>query len=120
MKKFASYFMQGLVFVAPLAITVYIYLYDFRLYRRPASRPAGLVDRAHRTEGLGLLLIVGLLTLLGFLGEYIVFNPFKRIWGTTAQPGTAAEGDLQFAGRPVFGFRWQRKEVQQTGFGVHQ
>jgi len=79
MKKFASYFMQGLVFVAPLAITVYIIymIFDFidGLLRDLLASWTG-----HIVPGLGLLLIVGLLTLLGFLGEYIVFNPFKRIW----------------------------------------
>ena len=79
MKKFASYFMQGLVFVAPLAITVYIIylIFDFidGLLRDLLASWTG-----HIVPGLGLLLIVALLTLLGFLGEYIVFNPFKRIW----------------------------------------
>jgi len=79
MKKFAAYFMQGLVFVAPLAITVYIIfvIFDFidSLLRNALASWTG-----HFVPGLGLLIIVILLTFLGFLGEYVVFNPFRRIW----------------------------------------
>ncbi|WP_163708814.1 DUF502 domain-containing protein [Mangrovibacterium lignilyticum] len=79
MKRIITYFMQGVVFVAPLAITVYIIflIFDFidGLLRDVLESWLG-----HIVPGLGLLVIVVLLTLLGLLGEYVVFNPFRRIW----------------------------------------
>lgn len=79
MKRLLTYFMQGLVFVAPLAITFYIVflIFDFidGLLRNLLENWLG-----HIVPGLGLLIIFVLLTLLGLIGEYVVFNPFKRIW----------------------------------------
>ncbi len=79
MKKLLTYFMQGLVLVAPIAITGYIIflIFDFidGLLRDVVKTWVG-----HFVPGLGVLIIFILLTLLGLLGEYFVFNPFKRIW----------------------------------------
>jgi len=79
MKKLVTYFMQGLVFVAPLAITIYIIflIFDFidGLLRNVLESWTG-----HIVPGVGVLIIFFMLTFLGFIGEYIVFNPFKRIW----------------------------------------
>lgn len=79
MKRLITYFMQGLVFVAPLAITGYIIFMIFDLIDG-LLRPQITSWVGHIVPGLGLLIIVALLTLLGFIGEIVVFNPFKRIW----------------------------------------
>ena len=79
MKRLITYFMQGLVFAAPLAITAYIIYLTFEFIDGLLGHLLeSLVGRT--VPGLGLLIILILLTLLGFLGEYVVFNPFKRIW----------------------------------------
>ena len=79
MKKLFTYFMQGLVLVAPIAITVYIVflIFDFidGLLRHQLESWMGF-----GIPGLGLLIIFLLLTLLGLLGDYLVINPFKKIW----------------------------------------
>jgi uncharacterized membrane protein len=79
MKKFVAYFMQGLVLVAPLAITVYIILVIFNfidgLLRNMLESWMG-----HIVPGFGLLIIAVLLTFLGYIGQYVVFNPFLRVW----------------------------------------
>ncbi|WP_372773014.1 DUF502 domain-containing protein [Mangrovibacterium sp.] len=78
MKRLITYFMQGLVFVAPLAITIYIIFLIFDIIDGLLRNVVG-TWLGHTVPGLGLLIIVVLLTLLGLIGEYIVFNPFKRI-----------------------------------------
>lgn len=78
MKRLFSYFMKGLVLVAPIAITGYIIFLTFDFID-------GLLRDVLKTwldrivPGLGLLIIFLLLTLLGLIGEYVVTNPFKKI-----------------------------------------
>lgn len=78
MKRLFTYFMQGIVLVAPLAITGYIiYLtFDFidGLLRDMVKTWLG-----YFVPGLGVLIIFMMLTLLGLVGEYVVTNPFKKI-----------------------------------------
>ncbi|MEL7586036.1 MAG: DUF502 domain-containing protein [Prolixibacteraceae bacterium] len=79
MKRIFTYFMQGVVLVAPLAITGYIIYVIFNLVD-------GLLRNVLEkwldisVPGLGLLVIFIFLTLLGFIGQSVVVNPFKRIW----------------------------------------
>jgi len=79
MKRLFTYFMQGVVLIAPIAITGYILFlfFDFidGLLRNVLKAWVG-----HVVPGLGLVIIFILVTLLGAMGEYIVTNPFKIIW----------------------------------------
>jgi uncharacterized membrane protein len=78
MKKLFTYFMQGLVLVAPIAITIYIVFLIF-----------DMIDGILRDQleswfgfgipGLGLLIIFMLLTVLGYVGQSIVTSPFKLL-----------------------------------------
>ncbi len=78
MKKLFTYFMQGLVLVAPIAITLYIVFLIF-----------DMIDGILRNQleswfgftipGLGLLIIFILLTVLGYVGQSIVKSPFKLL-----------------------------------------
>ena len=79
MKRILTYFMQGLALVAPIAITGYIIFIIFDLV--DGLLRSVLEKWLDKTiPGLGVLIIFVFLTLLGFLGEYIVTNPFKKIW----------------------------------------
>ncbi len=79
MKRLFTYFMQGVVLVAPIAITGYILflIFDFTdgILRNQLDLWFG-----HTVPGLGVLIIFILLTLLGIMGEYVVLNPFKKVW----------------------------------------
>lgn len=79
MKRIFTYFMQGIVLVAPLAITVYIIYLTFNfidgLLRDILKSYLG-----HIIPGLGLLIVFILLTILGFIGEKVAINPFRKIW----------------------------------------
>ncbi|WP_339734072.1 DUF502 domain-containing protein [uncultured Sunxiuqinia sp.] len=78
MKKLLTYFMQGLVLVAPIVITIYIVflIFDFidGILRNQLESWFG-----YAIPGLGLLIIVGLITVLGFVGQSIVSSPFKAL-----------------------------------------
>ncbi len=80
MKKLGSYFFQGVLLVAPIAITVYI------LYAVFVRVDGWLV---HNLEpligfyipGLGILILVVSITLLGFIGQTAFLRPIKRLAG---------------------------------------
>lgn len=78
MKKLITYFLQGLVLVAPIAITVYIVfeIFDFidGLLRSQLESWTG-----YGVPGFGVVIIFVLLTILGFVGESIVASPFKAL-----------------------------------------
>ena len=76
MKKLTGYFLQGILFLAPISITVYlIYLvFDFsdNLIQEEISILLG-----REIPGLGILIMLILLTLLGYVGQTIIARPFK-------------------------------------------
>ncbi|HOW31734.1 MAG TPA: DUF502 domain-containing protein [Bacteroidales bacterium] len=68
------YFLQGLLFTAPLALTVYALWWMFSfvddLLLDHITRLIGF-----RIPGLGLLVVAVIVTVIGLLGSTIVFNP---------------------------------------------
>ncbi len=79
MKRIFTYFMQGLVLVAPIVITGYIIYLTFDLVD---GLLRDVLEKWFKLSlpGLGALVIFIVLTLLGAVGRYIVTNPFRKIW----------------------------------------
>jgi len=68
------FFLQGLLFTAPLAMTVYALWWMFSFIDELLLEY--ITDWiGFRIPGLGLMIIVLVVTLVGFLGSTIVFNP---------------------------------------------
>ena len=76
MKKLTSYFLQGLLFLAPISITIYVIyiVFDFsdNLLQELLSEMIG-----REIPGLGILIMVAFLTVLGYVGQTIIARPFK-------------------------------------------
>lgn len=77
MKRITQYFLQGVLLVAPIAILFYI------IYSLFISIDGLLVDKLEivlgfKIPGLGILVSFIFLTLLGFIGETALINPFKK------------------------------------------
>jgi uncharacterized membrane protein len=76
MKRLGTYFLQGLLLVAPLAATVYIVYFLFKF-------TDGLLSvylekyLELRIPGLGILIILFFLIFLGIIGETILAKPIK-------------------------------------------
>jgi uncharacterized membrane protein len=79
MKKLLNYFLQGLIYIAPLAVTGYIIYVIF-------SFVDGLLQQTleelfgFKFPGLGLLVLVFVLMLVGFLGQTIIARPLKALF----------------------------------------
>lgn len=85
MKKLAKYFLQGLLYLVPIAVTLYVLitaffwldglLRDIELFQHePYSR--------FSFPGMGLLVIVVIVTLVGFMGQRLVTTPISKAFNT--------------------------------------
>lgn len=78
MKKLARYFFQGLLYLAPTAITIYLI---FFIFTKVDTGVRNLIqDLIHiKIPGIGILVLFLLITLLGFLGQTIIFQPLRML-----------------------------------------
>ncbi len=79
MKKLANYFFQGLLLVVPAAVTFYvvylaiIWMDNLVPLRVPITVPW---SDNFALPGIGILIILAVITLLGYIGTRFVRNPF--------------------------------------------
>ncbi len=78
MKRIIGYFLQGLLYLGPLAVTIYIIFEAFNFIDGLLEDYISYVF-GYKLPGLGLLIILIFLTLLGYLGQTILASPFKLI-----------------------------------------
>ena len=78
MKKLVTYFIQGLLLVAPIGITVY---FVYRIFMFTDGLLSVYLEEHFKmkTPGLGILIIFVFLVLLGMVGETIVARPVKNL-----------------------------------------
>ena len=78
MKRLGTYFLQGLLLIAPLAATVYIV---FLLFQLTDGLLSTYLEKYFQLKvpGLGILIIVVLLVFLGIIGETIFARPVKLL-----------------------------------------
>ena len=78
MKKLFTYFIQGLLLVAPLGITVFIV---YRIFAFTDGLLSTYLQENFeiKTPGLGILIIFVFLVLLGIVGETILGRPIKKL-----------------------------------------
>ena len=76
-RRLVNYFLQGLLYISPLGITIFILYALFGFFDgffRSSIQSWFGVD----IPGLGLVIIVVLVTLLGFVGQTVIAQPVKR------------------------------------------
>lgn len=83
MKKLATYFFQGILYIAPLAVTIYVLVLAFTwidgLLRDLDIFREGSFSQ-YSFPGLGVLIIIALLTLIGFLGQRLITTPISSLF----------------------------------------
>jgi uncharacterized membrane protein len=76
-QRLFRYFLQGLLFTAPAFITIYGVFMLFNYIDKFVLSPIGdLVP--FRIPGLGILILISLMTLLGFAGQSIFIRPLRH------------------------------------------
>lgn len=76
MKRLVGYFFQGFLYIAPLGVTAYILYQVFVLVDEPVRELEVLLFGTH-IPGIGLLSVVAVLTLFGWLGSTIIATPLR-------------------------------------------
>lgn len=71
LRKIVNSFLQGLLLIAPISITIFVIfkLFEFIDGLLPINIP-----------GLGLLIILGSITLIGMLGSFVIKTPFSFLF----------------------------------------
>ena len=79
MKKLTNYFLQGLLFIAPIGITLYII---FAIFKFTDNLMNATLLKLIKIDipGLGLVTIVILILITGFIGHTIIAKPFKFLF----------------------------------------
>jgi uncharacterized membrane protein len=75
-KRLVGYFFQGFIYIAPLGVTSFVVYKVFSFVDAPVRQLEELFFGTH-IPGLGVLTVLVLLTLLGWLGSTIIARPFK-------------------------------------------
>jgi uncharacterized membrane protein len=76
MKKLTSYFFQGILYLAPISITIYVIYLIFNFSDNLLQEALSLLI-GREIPGLGILIILVFLTSLGYVGQTIIARPFK-------------------------------------------
>lgn len=78
-RRLLSYFLQGLILIAPIAATLYIVTALFQALDNSANSVFELFTGI-RIPGLGIVALLALLTLIGYLSSLFIVNPlFNQI-----------------------------------------
>lgn len=79
MKKLVNYFLQGLLYLAPFAITAYIIYAIFKFVDNLLDDI--IAEYLHvDIPGLGIIVIIVFLILVGIIGQSIIARPFKKLF----------------------------------------
>jgi uncharacterized membrane protein len=79
MKKLINYFLQGILYIAPIGITAYIIYMVFTFIDSLLKEKLEALLGVY-IPGLGLVIIVVLLILIGLIGQTIIARPFKLLF----------------------------------------
>jgi len=108
LKKLFRYFIQGLVILAPVAITAYI-LYIVFDWVDGLLRPA-----VFTTPGVGFILIIAFIILIGWMSSYFIMGSVINFFDHWLErtPGISL---IYKAIKDFFsGIWWRKKEVYQS------
>jgi len=79
MKKLIGYFLQGLLYITPIAVTIYAIIFSFTwiddLLRDLVIFQEGGILENFSFPGLGIIILVMGVTLIGFVGQRLISAP---------------------------------------------
>ena len=79
MKKLVYYFLQGILYIAPIGVTAYIIYLVFTFVDNLLKETlVELLDIY--IPGLGLVIVIVILILIGLIGQTIIARPFKVLF----------------------------------------
>jgi uncharacterized membrane protein len=129
MKRFIGYFFQGVLFTVPIAVTLFV-IYKIFILIDGILSPLINEILPFQIPGLGLIIILGLLTFFGFLGSTIIMRPIfsyfegivekaplvKIIYSAVKDLLQAFVGNKKSFDKPVLVKLEKDSDVQKLGF----
>jgi|TARA_B110000914_G_scaffold90346_1_gene79372 uncharacterized membrane protein len=71
MKNLINYFLQGLLYIVPISVTIYVVIWSF-------NKIDGILP--FDIPGIGLIVLFALITLIGMLGAKLIASPFNSLF----------------------------------------
>ena len=121
LRQIVNYFLRGLIFLVPTVATVYVFVQSF-IYID------GIIP--YEMPGLGLLTLLGIITVVGIIGSTVLAQPFvywgnqfleraplvKTVYTAVKDLLSAFVGQQKRFDRPVLVKMYENAEVQKLGF----
>lgn len=79
MKKLLSYFLQGLLYLAPIAITLFV-LYKAFVLLDSIFKPVIYKIFNYNIPGVGIIMVFLIVAILGFIGQTIIAKPLSGLF----------------------------------------
>ena len=121
MKKFINYFLQGLLYIVPITVTLYVVVWTFQ-------KIDGILP--FQFPGLGLIVIISLITIIGFLGSAVITSPInaffqnllkrapllKTIYSSVKDLMSTFVGNKKGFSEPVLVKIYENSTIERIGF----
>lgn len=80
MNRLVKYFIKGLLFLIPVAVTVYVIIWVFRAIDGGMQKLMGAADAGDWwVKGLGVLILLAGITVVGFLSSLFITRPIMQL-----------------------------------------
>ena len=121
MKKFINYFLQGLLYIVPITVTLYVVVWTFQ-------KIDGILP--FQFPGLGLIIIISLITIIGLLGSAVITSPInaffqnllkrapllKTIYSSVKDLMSTFVGNKKGFSEPVLVKVYENSTIERIGF----
>ena len=121
MKKIINYFLQGLLYIVPITVTLYVVVWTFQ-------KIDGILP--FQFPGLGLIIIISLITIIGFLGSSVITSPInayfqnllkrapllKTIYSSVKDLMNTFVGNKKGFSEPVLVKVYENSTIERIGF----
>ena len=121
MKKFINYFLQGLLYIVPITVTLYVVVWTFQ-------KIDGILP--FQFPGLGFIIIISLITIIGLLGSAVITSPanaffqnllkraplLKTIYSSVKDLMSTFVGNKKGFSEPVLVKVYENSTIERIGF----
>ena len=121
MKSLAKYFLQGLLYITPISVTIFVLIWVFQ-------RLDSIFNFYY--PGVGLAILVVVITAIGFLGSFLIQTPLfsfidqnlekapliKLIYSSVKDLVKAFVGQKKSFNKPVLVKLYENSEIRRLGF----
>ena len=121
MRKIINYFLQGLLYIVPITVTFYVVYWTFQ-------KIDGILP--FKFPGLGLIVIICLITFIGFVGSGIIASPInaffqrllekapllKTIYSSVKDLMSTFVGKKKGFSKPVLIKLYENSTIERIGF----